>query len=407
MKVVHINISDQDGGAAIAASRHCEAMKRLAIDSIMVTLFKSSHKPYIKKLHLGVRQVLAQVYSILNERKVRLLQSVGTFSLMCYGHPFHKNIDIKEADVIVLHWVNKNCLSLKGVEKILKLGKPTFWYMHDMFPITGGCHHSLGCEGYKYDCDNCPLISSSSYKDIAAKQLKRKIHLWKRFSNLEFITPSMWLGECVKESNIANGHKVHIIPNVINTDIYTPVKANLKSLLALNPKKKTIIFSAATYKSVYKGAGYMYDFLRSLNPDKYEAIAIGMVEKDILSNIEINVVSTGYLYDDLSLVVAYNCADVLVISSVAENYPNVVLEAMACGLPCVGFPVGGIAELIKHKDTGYLTENLSSNELKEGIEYVLEDEERYKCLSENARKSAVQYNSFQNLKEIYKSIIRF
>lgn len=404
MKIVHINWSDTEGGAAIAASRHCEAMKLVGIDAKLLTIVKGGRKPYVKKIHLGIRIIHAQLFSLLYEKAIKRLHAIGTFSIMKYGHPFHKDIEIQTADVIIIHWVNHCCMSLKNIENILKLGKPTFWYMHDMFPITGGCHHSLSCEAYKFECKDCPLIRNKKQKSVAAKQLKHKIMHWGKYGNLNFITPSRWLGECVKNSTLSKGHNVFVIPNVINTDVFHPEKSELKTLLGLNPSKKTVIFSAATYANVYKGAKYMHDFLEKLDPQKYEALAIGLTNDEFIKDLNVKIVSTGYLNDDLSMVVAYNCSDVLVISSVAENYPNVVLEAMACGVPCVGFPVGGIKDLIVHKETGYVTKNLCIEELIEGVKYVIADEDRYKLLSMKSRDLVVRYNSFKNVKEIYREV---
>lgn len=84
----------------------------------------------------------------------------------------------------------------------------------------------------------------------------------------------------------------------------------------------------------------------------------------------------GFLHDEYSLILAYNAADVFVSASLADNYPNVVMEAMACGLPCVGFDIGGIPEQIQHKVNGYLAEFKKSDSLAEGIRYVCESSEK-------------------------------
>lgn len=404
MKVVHINWSDTEGGAAIAATRMCEAMRRTGIDATMLTLKKNGRKSFVHKLHLGWKSIFSVLNDVALAKDIKRVQSVGTFSLMKRGYDFTKDSAVQAADVIFIHWVNNNTLSLKGVEQILKTGKPVFWYMHDMFPITGGCHHSLGCDSYQKQCANCPVIKVDGLKQIATKQLKKKLAAWGGFSNLEFVTPSKWLGGCVKSSTLAQGHSVYVVPNVIDTAVFHPVETSLKSLLGLDATKKTIMFSAATYSSVYKGAKYMHDFLKELDPQRYEALAIGELSEDFSKDLDIKIVSTGYLIDDLSMVVAYNCADAFVISSVAENYPNVLLEAMACGIPCVGFPIGGIPDLIIHKETGYLTREVDAKELQEGVEFLFADEQRYSMLSDEARRRVEKYNAYTNVFTIHREI---
>ena len=403
MKVVHINWSDTEGGAAIAATRLCEAMRASGIDASLLTLKKNGRKVFVKKIHLGLKSLLSTYYNIELSKRMKEINPTGTFSLMNRGFDFTKASSVMQADVIFIHWVNNSTLSIKGIERLLKLGKPIIWFMHDMFPITGGCHHSLGCNEYINSCMNCPLINNDRNKSIASKQLKAKIHSWTSYSNLQFIAPSEWLGDCIKQSRIAQSHQVHVIPNLINIKVYHPVKADLKPLLGLDSAKKTIMFSAATYSSVYKGSRYMHDFLSMLDPLKYEALAIGLVNEDFQKDLNIRIVSTGYLNDDLSMVVAYNCCDVFVISSVAENYPNVLLEAMACGKPCVGFPVGGISDLIKDKLSGCLTTGLDSKELRDGVEYVFSSPEIYNSLSCGAL-SVAKSNAYENIQKLYSNI---
>lgn len=403
MKIVHINTTDEGGGAAIAASRHCEAMIRNGINSMMITLTKRSYKPYVKKNQLGLRVLLTFAFTYLYGRLLKRIKPIGTFSVMRYGHPFYDDKNVKEADLIIIHWVNNNCLSIKGVEKILKLGKPTIWYMHDMFPITGGCHHSMGCDGYCKDCRECQLVNSSC-KNLAAKQLKAKLRHWKRYSNLSFVTPSEWLASCVRMSALAQGHEVYVIPNTIDTDLFKPLPFETKVMFGLDPDKKTILFSADLSGSIYKGSQYAIDCLRRLDPNKYEGLIIGNMPQGLQEQVPIKVIATGYLMDSISLVLAYNACDTVLISSVAENYPNVILEAMACGKPCIGFKVGGIPDLIKDGETGYLTCELSGENLFVGLSSLFCDSKKYHELSVSAREQIVTINSYSN-NMLYKCIV--
>lgn len=397
MKIVHINTNDLGGGAAIAASRHCEAMLQEGVDAKLVTLSKGSHKPYVKKIHLGLRNLLAQLFTLLHGRKLKKIQPTGTFSVMCYGHPFHKDKDIREADAIVIHWVNKNCLSINGVEQLLKLGKPTIWYMHDMFPITGGCHHSLGCNGYCKDCSDCPLINGSD-RALAKRQLKSKLKHWKKYSNLAFVTPSNWLADCVRKSALAQGHEVKVIPNTIDTDKFKPLPFDCKSIFGLDSNKKTILFSADLSGSIYKGSQYTIDCLKQLDPKEYEGLIIGNVPKGLQEEVPIKVVATGYLTDSLSLVLAYNACDTVLISSIAENYPNIILEAMASGKPCVGFNVGGIPDLIKDGETGYVVSVEDLKALSEKIQMLMMSD-NYKWMSHKAREQVLSENNYNTISE--------
>ena len=401
MKILHINVSDYTGGADIACTRHCEAMLSAGYEAKMLVLDKRSKKVYVQQEIEGIGMIWNRVFCRWYRAYLRRLNPIGTFSIMRYGHQLDHLAAVREADVIFLHWVNNNMLSVKGIERILRLGKPTFWFMHDMFPITGGCHHSLGCGNYKTECNNCPMIENQSWKHIAHRQLQWKIKSWSHFSNLYFVTPSHWLADCVKESRIARGHDVYVAPNVIDTILYRPLSFDCKSLFGLNPNKKTILLGAAAMKSIYKGMQHLRDCLLLLDPGRYEGLVIGNGYEELVEGLPILVKSAGYLSDDLSRVLAYNACDTFVISSVAENYPNVVLEAMACGKPCVGYNTGGIPELICHGESGYITPVNTPEALAQGIDYLFADDDRYRRWALNARLQIDKNNSYQHVEKIH------
>jgi len=74
-----------------------------------------------------------------------------------------------------------------------------------------------------------------------------------------------------------------------------------------------------------------------------------------------------------------------VTPSLQDNLPNTIMEAMACGIPCVGFNVGGIPEMIDHLHNGYVADYKSAKDLANGILWTLSEGE-YQSLSEEARR---------------------
>ena len=106
---------------------------------------------------------------------------------------------------------------------------------------------------------------------------------------------------------------------------------------------------------------------------------------------------TGRLYDDISLSLLYNAADVMVVPSRSENFPNVCLESMASGTPVVAFAIGGILDQVEHKRNGYLARPYDVTDLANGIRWVLKDEERLRGLRCAARE---RVESMFDLKDI-------
>lgn len=77
-------------------------------------------------------------------------------------------------------------------------------------------------------------------------------------------------------------------------------------------------------------------------------------------------------------------SDVFVLTSVGEAIGNVLLEAMACGVPCVGTASGGIPEIIAHGETGYLAQPLDSRSFAESIQAVVANPEHWRRMSERS-----------------------
>jgi glycosyltransferase involved in cell wall biosynthesis len=98
----------------------------------------------------------------------------------------------------------------------------------------------------------------------------------------------------------------------------------------------------------------------------------------------------GVHYDDVTVAAVCSAVDVCVVPSIQDNLPNTLMEALACGTPCVGFRVGGIPDLIEHQKTGYLATAFDTADLARGIHWILEDEERRKHIGREARKKIVE-----------------
>ena len=145
MQIVHINYSDKTGGAAIAAFRHNEALNRAGISSSMLVAEKTTHTPSVHqptgyKHCIVFRNYFQRYYPLLWLYKEH---PYALWSFNNIGYDLAREECVRSADVIILHWINGGFLSVKGVERLLKLGKPVIWFMHDMWPLTGGCHHSF------------------------------------------------------------------------------------------------------------------------------------------------------------------------------------------------------------------------------------------------------------------------
>ncbi|MBR6061906.1 MAG: hypothetical protein IKP67_07505, partial [Spirochaetales bacterium] len=194
MKILHINLTDTSGGAAIAAMRLHKAMlkngivsdflcyERSITDDEHILSFSRDKFLYNKAAHFLSNKIF----------KRKLSNKSGYFSSFHIGTDIMKITDLSAYDVIYLHWINGSFINLKGLETILRIGKPVYWFMHDMFPITAGCHYSFDCSKYQTNCQRCPYMKHPSSNDYAAQQFKKKKKLYSKYDNLNFIAPSLW-----------------------------------------------------------------------------------------------------------------------------------------------------------------------------------------------------------------------
>jgi glycosyltransferase involved in cell wall biosynthesis len=97
----------------------------------------------------------------------------------------------------------------------------------------------------------------------------------------------------------------------------------------------------------------------------------------------------GALRDDRLLALAYSAADVMVVPSRQDNLPNTALEAQACGVPVVAFNIGGLPDIVTHRETGWLAQPFDTADMAAGIQWVLADATRWRALSNAARDAAV------------------
>ena len=386
-----VNTSERTGGAAIAAGRLTEALKSHGIKAKMLVRDKQTDRISTVALGGGWKQVRKFVW----ERVVIWINShfrrerLFSVDIANTGNDITRLPEFKEADLIHLHWINQGMLSLKVIRKILASGKPVVWTMHDMWPCTGICHHARTCTAFHSECGACPMIYSQKRKDLSTRIFRQKQRLYAS-GGIHFVTCSHWLEGMAKQSALLVNQPVSVIPNPISTTLFHPMKqTEARQKLALPTEGKLILFGSVKLTDKRKGIDYMVEACRLLakqHPalkEQLALVAVGMHAAELQPLVPFKVHNMGYVREEHQLVEIYNAADLYVIPSLDENLPNTIMEAMACGTPCVGFPTGGIPEMIDHLKNGYLTKEHSAEQLAEGI-YTLLTTPAYESLSHEA-----------------------
>jgi len=385
LKVVHIQYSIYSAGRA--ALRLHNAMLENNISSSILSLHPDINDTDIIR-HARMKSVIiswieGKILSFITRKTNR---QFGQYTYSVLGSNVSKLDQVRKADIIYLHWVQGGFLNLSNIKKLARLGKPVIFFMHDMWSITGGCHHSFDCNKYKTKCFDCPIFPHNSMVDWPKKEFVKKLKLYSKFNNLYFISPSRWLYNCAKESFLTKDKPLYHIPNIVNTGIFRPLdKMIARQRLNIDSKGIIIAFGAAMLDSPYKGWSYMskaLELLKKSSRKKDISLLIFGISMpgQVLDNIPFPVSQTGFLRDSYSIALLYNAADIFVTPSLADNLPTTILESMCCGTPVVGFEVGGIPEMIKHKENGYLAKYRDAEDLAAGIDYCLDNNIKGKLL---------------------------
>lgn len=305
---------------------------------------------------------------------------LGSFSYPVLGNNLAKLEQVKNADVIYIHWALKGMMNLRSMERLARLNKPVVIFLHDMWNITGGCHHSFSCEKYKTEgCNNCPMFPADRKNDLSAKEFRKKMRLYSKYNNLFFVSPSKWLYDCAKESLLTKNKPIFYIPNILDKTLFKPAdKTVARQILNVDTGETVIAFGAITVNSPYKGWTYLQKALELLSKDNslknISVLIFGSAyNKEIANAIPFKTRFMGYLLDEYSTSLVYNASDVFIAPSLAEAFGYVVMEALSCGTPVVGFNVGGIPDMIRHKENGYLAKYKDADDVSEGIKFCLKN----------------------------------
>ena len=401
MRVLIVNTSERTGGAAIAANRLMEALINNGVKAKMLVRDKTTDNPSVValskgwkgKFHFILERFVILLANKLHKHRLFEVDAAKT------GTGITRYKEFKEADVIHIHWINQGMLSLKGINDIINSGKPIVWTMHDMWPFTGICHYNGTCENYRTFCHKCPVLyGGGSSRDLSFTTFKKKIKILKA-SNIAFVACSSWLAQTAQNSYILSEHDVKSIPNAINTSLYRPLDKNEARLRCNLPKDKSLIlFTAYNTKSTIKGIALLEEACRILdeqNPqmkEKLGIIAVGKESEMLSERFPFPVYGMNYVKEELKMVDLYNSATVFAIPSLQDNLPNTIVEAMACGIPCVGFNTGGIPQMIEHHNNGYVAKYKDAADFAEGLLWSLTHPDGRKLSEAVCKKARTTYS---------------
>lgn len=409
-----MNSVDSVGGAARSVQRIHDGLLNIDLQSTILVQTKRSNNPLVIGPQNNFENGMSLVCQFLDQSIIRYFYGrpkalfSPAFSPSSY---IITKINSLSPDVVHLHWI---CSGMIKIQHLTKIKAPIVWTFHDMWPFTGGCHSSKDCNNYKDNCGNCPLLVNPHDKDMSHKVWEKKKRFWHN-SRLTIVTPSHWLADCTNNSSLFRNNSVNIIPNGLDINIYKYTNkyfARKSWNLPLN--KKLILFGAVlALTDPNKGFALLCKAINTLHSrfhEEVELIIFGADKPIISHDFGFPIHYFGQLHDDISISLLYSAADVMVVPSYQEAFGQTASEAQACGCPVVAFNATGLSDIVTHMETGYLATPYESEDLCNGINFVIEDKERHAKLSSYARKKALGFFDIKIIakqyKELYYSVIQ-
>lgn len=395
MKPLLISYSDLSGGAARAAFRLHRGLRNFSVDCRLRVAVKQSDLWTVEgaRSHVGTGVSLARNYLGSLVRRLQKSDNPVLHSTNFLPSRIASDINSNQADVVNLHWVAGETLSIEAIGRIRK---PIVWTLHDMWAFCGSEHYATEAEeprwrgGYRHD--NRP--TGHRGLDIDRWTWNRKRRAWRE--PMTIVTPSRWLADCARQSALMRDWPVHVVPNLLDTDKFRPHdKALCRDILGLPQGVPLILFGAiGGGKDLRKGFDLLLAALRQLSAKgrcaDAHCVIFGQSQPRDEPSVGYPIHWMGHLHDDWSLALLYSAADVVVVPSRQENLPQTGTEAQACGTPVAAFNATGFPDVVEHGATGYLAQPYAAEDLAQGIHWILEDDDRHAKLRAASRSRAVR-----------------
>ena len=390
MKVLMLSHSNGGGGAGRATDRLFRSLDAAGADLRLHVDFRHGDDPRVitndrpwSGLVRRLRITVDEVPAVLARHPDPNLFSPATMSALTAAR-----IDGMGADIVDVHWTNFGFLSIRQLGRVRT---PLVWHMHDMWAFTGGENYTSDAPDARWRTGYAGDADPSMRWDVERWVYHRKQRHWTHPRTL--IASSSWMADLARNSPLVGDWPVHVIPNPVDTDRYSPGPgAEARALLGLPTDVPLVVTLLPTHlDDPRKGFDLLREALGRLaheRPDVHLAVVgHGHPPTDWDSGLP----TTHWLgrQDDAGCIAAYRAADVVVVPSRQDNSPQTATEALSCGTPVVAFDVSGLPDFVIPGETGFLAPAGDVAGLADGITWLLDDDSRRGRVADLARRRAV------------------
>ena len=388
VSVLHVNTADNLGGAARSAYKIHSGVRALGARSRMLVRTRVTDDPDVALVNGGRwrwRVLDALGTQVVDRVGAQYLFYPSSFALL--DHPW-----LAETQVVQLYNTHGGYFTHRVLPELSRR-RPVVWRLSDMWPFTGHCAYSLDCERWKTGCGHCPLLHEYPGLpwDTTARLFRIKERLYAS-SRLTIVATNSWMEGLVRQSPLLGRFPLHRIPNGVDVSVFRPMeKAAARRALGIDDTLPVVLFAAHVARpGTRKGGEYVSPSLEraAAQGSRFRLVVLGEDAEAWPEARAYPTTRVGFTADNARLAAVYSAADVLLWPAVAENFPNGIVEAMACGTPAVAFDTGGVRDAVRHLETGYLAAFRDVEDLARGVHLLIGDAAQRGRLSEACRRVA-------------------
>ncbi len=423
MRVVHLCTTDfWDQG--ILAYRIHKGVEQLGVESTFITIMKSSGDPSVKmmvldpvyknkvklkeKTRLNTPAIIGDIFGGWRNRlNIPILVREGDVEFSLTDSPFDllSISEVQHADIIHLHWA-PGMIDFE-MAPLFFMGKPVVISMCDTSYITGGCHFLNGCDGFKKGCKNCPRLDTKDAKEIVSNAYNIKMDAYK----LMDIYP---VAKCLNIKHLAGEvfDRVEFIHPCTPFGSFKAIsQKKARDILGIEGDKFVVMDVVSSLGNKKNKILELIDMLNSMYLDGFKdlyGILIGGDYTEIKEEIKVDfpLLILPLIPSEEVMHWYFSAADVF-ISTNFSYIDLFAIDALATGVPVIGFKNSFVGDIVEHKVTGYVVDNEDFTSLKQGIKHFTQIDRnltKRKCRHAAKKKFSLEDNS-KKYYEFYKDIL--
>ncbi len=379
MRVLIVNTADRGGGAERMSMRLLDGLLERDVDAWLTVGVRAGEHPRVVPIGASphVRPPRAPVQALWDARR-RLDARSGREDFAFPSTRGLLDVAGERPDVVLAVNLHGGYFDLRRLPALA--GRvPVVAKLADSWLFTGHCAVPRGCDRWQHGCGECPdlLTPPAVARDRTAGNWRRKRRLMAR-SRLTVTAPSRWMIERAQRSLLAPAiDEAHVVPNGVDFDVFAPgSSAPGREQLGIDADARVLVFVAhGGLSNPYKDGALLLEAAQRV-ADRHgatELIVVGGERRVEAVHGALTLREIPYVRGAQRLADVYRAADLYVHAAYEETFCITAAEALACGIPVVAAAGGGLPEVVRHGETGLVSEPGMLDPFVAGIERLLAD----------------------------------